>query len=287
MLYNDQGSFDIVHEYSKQACLALRQVEDVCIVNEMELTVTAVEGHTFTIPLMPLHEKISAMQDVDEAISDEDIIYYFGKKVNEALGYKHIWPTDVMGIYPIMKNTAFIHGLSDAQRKEVVHQGFEGDLWICYGLYRDAEMHYLTHEQLKYTLGLATEDLHPVALENLERVQIENVQVEIVYPSIWHITHDVKYADDAGTLLFGSFWQGALSEFDVQSIAVTVPHADCILLCDASDQKAMDELRPITEKIYSEADDPLSKCIYWWNPENHYWQTNRYMSILDRLKMRF
>lgn len=273
---SNQDALEFVHEYAKQACLVLHQVEDVCIVNEMELTVKAVEGHTFTIPLQPLLEQ--------GRMNDAELVYYFEKKVNEALGYKYIWPSDVSMIYPVMKNTAFIHGLSDVQSNEIIYQGYEGDLWVCYGVYKEGQLHYLTHEQLKYTLGIEAENLHALALENLEAVQSRNAKAGALFDPVWRMAHEVKYADDAGMLLLTSLWQGVMAESGMENIAVSVPHADCVLFCDARNEAAMKALRQKTEQFYGESDEPLSKFIFWWNPEGLYWQTSRFVDLDERLK---
>ncbi|VAW57889.1 hypothetical protein MNBD_GAMMA11-2003 [hydrothermal vent metagenome] len=285
MFGSSDEALEFVHEYASQVCLSLYQVESVEVINAMELTVKAVEGHIFTIPLEPLQQQIDQLQG--ESLTDDELLYYFGKKVNEALGYTNIWPTDIALVYPVIKSTAFIHGLSDKQAEEIIYQGYEGDLWICYGVYKEGQLHCLTHEQLKYTLGIEIENLHSIALDNLDTAQAQNAKAGPLYDPVWQMSHENHYADDAGALLHASFWQSMFEELKWPSMAMAVPHADCVLFCDADNTQAMDALQQTTEQVYHEADEPLSRFVFWWNPENLCWQTSRFVNMEQRLAETF
>lgn len=56
------------------------------------------------------------------------------------------------------------------------------------------------------------------------------------------------------------------------------------MFCDASNETAMKALKQKTEQFYGEADEPLSKFIFWCNPLGIYWQTTRYADLAERLK---
>jgi len=282
MFNNSQQALDFVHEYSKQLCLALPQVEEVSTADDLLLRVRAVEGHTFNISLQPL---VDQMREIPGEAVEDELLYYLCKQVNESLGYKNIWPTDISVIFPLIQNTPFIHGLTDQQSDEIIYRGFEGDLWICYGLCRENQLHYLTHEQLKYTLNVAAEDLHSLALENLQRVQDQNAKIDRLNEDVWQLSHSIRYGDDASVILLGGVWQSIIENFDMQKIVLTMPRADCVLFCDAGNEASVNHLRQMTDEFYQKADEPLSRFLFWWNPDDTVWQTTPWISLIERLEM--
>ena len=269
-----QQAFEYVHDYAKQACLALPQVAEVTIVNDMELTVKAVEGHTFKIPLYELMKQ--AEQAGASGFSDAELLYYLAKKVNAALGYNDIWPTDAANIYPVIKNLAFIHALNTDETKPVLFQPFLGDLWLCYAVYRENTLHYLKDEHIKYTLHIKKQDLHTLALDNLSAAQSQNAKLNSIGGPVWQLSHEIKYADDASMLLMSSIWQTIIDELKLREIVVAVPNADSVIFCDAKDEQAVTALRQTCQQIHTDSAEPLSKSLFWWNPDAQTWQTSTY-----------
>ncbi|MDH5179618.1 MAG: DUF1444 family protein [Gammaproteobacteria bacterium] len=284
MFSDSQQALDFVHEYAKQVCLTLPQVEDVTIENDMELTVKAVEGHTFIVPLQPLQDKIN--NNPHDDFNDESLIYYLTKRINESLGYKDIWPVDLPNIYPVIKNTAFIHENDTAEENRPLFQPLAGDLWVCYAVFKEGRLHYINSEHVKFTFRIGNNELHTLALNNLHNAQAGNAKAGAIHHPVWQLAHEVKYADDAGVLLLPYLWDELKSEAGMQDIVVSIPHADCVLFCDANDDAAVAHLKETTHQIYEQADQPLSTCLFWWNPDIPKWQTSRVnrRSFLERAR---
>ncbi len=275
-----QQAQDFIHGYVKNLCSLLVQVESVAFEKPMELTVTATEGHRFKVDLNELHGLMLA--DGAPEYSDADMYYYFARKVNEALGYTSVWPIDRPWIFPVIKNTAFIHGLDlTSPEDKVLFQPLSGDLWCCYAVLRDDVLHYITEHHLRYTLKLQSGELHPLVLENLNTAQDDNLVIGPLSDSVWRIHHPVRYADDAGVLLLAPVWEHVKEHLDTGQVAVCVPAPDCLLFCNGEDEEAVKELQETCLQMYREAAEPLSKCLLWWNPKVPRWQLEPYQEMPD------
>jgi len=259
-MFTKQQAQDYVHGYVKQMCSSLEQVSSVIIEKERELTITTTEGHTFKLHLQELQEHI--LDKSTPEYSDADIYYYLARKVNAALGYSTVWPIDRPCIYPVIKNTAFIHSLNrELPDERLLFQPMIADLWCCYAVFRDNTFHYITEAHLKYTLHLNKQDLHLLALSNLDNVQNNNAKTEAIPEPLWQITHEAQYADDAGVLLLPQFWEGMKKYLNTPHLAASVSTANCLLFCDANNEEAMLALKQTGQQIYNDANEPLSKCI--------------------------
>jgi uncharacterized protein YtpQ (UPF0354 family) len=246
----------------------------------MELTVTATEGHTFKVDLNELHDLVLA--DNAAQYSDVDLYYYFAHKVNEALGYTDIWPTDKRRVIPVIQNTAFIHGLEiTSPQNKLLFQSIEGDLWCCYAVFRNDTLQYITEHHLQYTLKLSLDELHPLALDNLEAAQTDNLAMDSLDGPLWRI-HDVgRFGDAASALLLAHLWEDLKQHFNIGQLAACVPSANNLLFCNGDDEDAVQMLRETSLQMYREAAQPLSKCMLWWNPEELYWQLEPYRRVPD------
>ncbi len=161
-------------------------------------------------------------------------------------------------IIPMIKDVGYLNAnLNDTTGDRlIVTEHLVGDLWIIYAFDTPEAMLTMQQKQLR-ELGLKTQELRPLAIENLRRI-LPPVMQHGDGP-VYLLTAGADYV--ASLLLFDDVW-AEIQDTIEGDIVAAVPSRDTLLFTDSTSKAGIEELRSSITNITNSGSYLVSSTMF-------------------------